>query len=105
MPVYEYECQKCGVRFEEMHKFSDPPVKKHNGCGGRVKKLLSAPAFQFKGSGWYITDYARKGNGGADKADNKDTAAKKTETSSDAAATGKKSEAKKTEPKEKAAKS
>lgn len=61
MPVYEYECQKCGTRFEEIQKFSDPPVKKHNGCGGKVKKLLSAPAFQFKGSGWYITDYARKG--------------------------------------------
>ena len=60
MPVYEYECQKCGAHFDEIQKFSDPPVKKHPGCGGKVKKMLSAPAFQFKGSGWYITDYARK---------------------------------------------
>jgi putative FmdB family regulatory protein len=65
MPVYEYECLKCGSRFEEIQKFSDEPLAKHDGCGGRVKRLLSAPAFQFKGSGWYITDYARKGSGGA----------------------------------------
>lgn len=62
MPVYEYECLKCGERFEEIRKFSDPPVKKHDGCGGKVKKLLSAPSFQFKGTGWYVTDYARKGS-------------------------------------------
>ena len=62
MPVYEYECLKCGARFEEIRQFSDPPLKKHNGCGGKVRKLLSAPSFQFKGTGWYITDYARKGS-------------------------------------------
>ena len=61
MPVYEYECGKCGVRVEEIQKFSDAPLKKHSGCGGRLKRMLSAPAFQFKGSGWYVTDYARKG--------------------------------------------
>jgi putative FmdB family regulatory protein len=61
MPLYEYECQKCGERFEQIQKFSDPPVKKHPGCGGKVRKLLSAPAIQFKGTGWYITDYARAG--------------------------------------------
>jgi putative FmdB family regulatory protein len=64
MPVYEYECLKCGVHFEEIQKFSDAPVQMHDGCGGRVKRLLSAPAIQFKGSGWYVTDYAR-GNGGS----------------------------------------
>ena len=64
MPVYEYECLKCGNRFEELHKFSDAPVKKHDGCGGRVKRLPSAPAIQFKGTGWYVTDYARKGGAG-----------------------------------------
>src|SRR5712692_3712306 len=63
MPVYEYECLKCGGRFEDLQKMSDAPLKKHNGCGGRVKRLLSAPAFQFKGTGWYVTDYARKNNG------------------------------------------
>ncbi len=49
MPVYEYECLKCGGRFEEIQKFSDEPLKKHDGCGGKVKRLLSAPAIQFKG--------------------------------------------------------
>jgi putative FmdB family regulatory protein len=61
MPLYEYECQKCGERFEQIQKFSDPPVKKHEGCGGKVRKLLSAPAIQFKGTGWYVTDYGRAG--------------------------------------------
>ncbi len=63
MPVYEYECLKCGDRFEDLQRLSDAPLKKHNGCGGRVKRLLSAPAIQFKGTGWYVTDYARKGSG------------------------------------------
>jgi putative FmdB family regulatory protein len=67
MPLYEYECQKCGARFEQIQKFSDPPVDKHDGCGGKVRKLLSAPAIQFKGSGWYITDYARAGKSDPDK--------------------------------------
>jgi putative FmdB family regulatory protein len=72
MPLYEYECAKCGERFEEIQKFSDPPVKKHPGCGGKVRKLLSAPAIQFKGTGWYITDYARAGKSDPNqKADNK----------------------------------
>ena len=59
MPLYEYECEKCGEQFEVMQKFSDAPLTKHEKCGGRVNRLLSAPALQFKGSGWYITDYAR----------------------------------------------
>ena len=61
MPLYEYECQKCGVRFEEIQKFSDPLLTEHDDCGGVLKKLLSAPAIQFKGTGWYVTDYARSG--------------------------------------------
>ena len=60
MPLYEYECLKCGHRFEEIQKFSDEPLKEHNRCGGELRKLLSAPAIQFKGTGWYVTDYARK---------------------------------------------
>ena len=60
MPLYEYECQACGHRFERLQKFSDPPLEQCPKCGGAVHKLQSAPAFQFKGSGWYITDYARK---------------------------------------------
>ena len=67
MPLYEYECESCGARFEVIQKFSDHSVETCRTCGGKVRRLLSAPAIQFKGTGWYITDYARKGQGGADK--------------------------------------
>jgi putative FmdB family regulatory protein len=60
MPLYEYQCKKCGHRFEKIQKFSDKPIKKCPDCGGPVEKTISAPAVQFKGSGWYVTDYARK---------------------------------------------
>ena len=60
MPLYEYQCEKCGHRFEKIQKFSDKPIKKCPECGGRVKQLISPPAVQFKGSGWYVTDYAKK---------------------------------------------
>jgi putative FmdB family regulatory protein len=66
VPIYEYKCKKCGHIFERIQKFSDPPVRKCPECGGSVEQVLSAPAVQFKGSGWYVTDYARKG-GGASK--------------------------------------
>jgi putative FmdB family regulatory protein len=61
MPLYEYECDACGHRFEVIQKFSDAPVETCQKCGATVRKLLSSPAIQFKGSGWYITDYARAG--------------------------------------------
>jgi putative FmdB family regulatory protein len=64
MPLYEYECKKCKQRFERIQKFSDDPVKKCPQCGGAVEKVISAPAVQFKGSGWYVTDYARKSSAG-----------------------------------------
>lgn len=64
MPLYEYQCKKCKHRFEKIQKFSDKPVKKCPECGGPVEQLLSPPAVQFKGSGWYVTDYARKGSSG-----------------------------------------
>jgi putative FmdB family regulatory protein len=60
MPLYEYQCKKCGHRFEKIQKFSDKPVKKCPECGGPVEQTISAPAVQFKGSGWYVTDYAKK---------------------------------------------
>ena len=62
MPLYEYECKKCGHRFEKIQKFSDRMVKKCPECGGLVEQMISAPAVQFKGSGWYVTDYAKKGS-------------------------------------------
>lgn len=60
MPLYEYQCKKCHHRFERIQKFSDPHVKKCPDCGGPVEQVLSAPAVQFKGSGWYVTDYAKR---------------------------------------------
>jgi putative FmdB family regulatory protein len=60
MPLYEYECKKCHHRFEKIQKFSDRMVKKCPDCGGVVEQMISAPAVQFKGSGWYVTDYAKK---------------------------------------------
>jgi putative FmdB family regulatory protein len=60
MPLYEYQCDACGARVEKIQKFSDPPLATCERCGGHLTKLLSSPAIQFKGSGWYITDYARK---------------------------------------------
>ena len=63
MPLYEYQCARCG-RFEVIRKFSDEPLVTCPTCGGEIQKLLSAPAIQFKGTGWYITDYARKSTGG-----------------------------------------
>lgn len=59
MPLYEYQCDACGHRFERIQKFSDPLVAVCPKCGGPVQKLFSSPAFQFKGSGWYVTDYAK----------------------------------------------
>ena len=59
MPLYEYQCSKCGRKFEVLQKFADAPLTVHEECGGAVERLLSASGFQFKGSGWYVTDYAR----------------------------------------------
>ena len=60
MPLYEYECKKCGHRFEKIQLYSDKMVKKCPECNGQVEQMISAPAVQFKGSGWYVTDYAKK---------------------------------------------
>jgi len=72
MPLYEYQCKKCGHRFERIQRFSDPMVKKCPECGGKVEQVISAPAVQFKGSGWYVTDYAKKsGSGSSSKSETK----------------------------------
>jgi putative FmdB family regulatory protein len=91
MPIYEYSCKKCGKTIEVIQKFSDPILKKHEGCGGSLTKLISASAFQLKGTGWYVTDYARKGKSGEsdsssesskDSSKEKKESAPKTETTS-----------------------
>ena len=89
MPLYEYECGKCAHRFEKIQKFSDPPVESCPKCGGPVQKLLSSPAIQFKGTGWYVTDYARKDSAAAEKtgasakAETSETKADKAEAKAD----------------------
>ena len=81
MPIYEYECVTNKHRFEVIQKFDDPPVTHCTVCGEPVHKLLSSPAIQFKGSGWYITDYARKGQSSSEKSESKSsTETKSTET-------------------------
>jgi putative FmdB family regulatory protein len=74
MPMYEYQCEACGEQFEVIRKFSDPPLELCEKCGkGPIQRLVSSPAFQFKGSGWYITDYAKKGTGSSTDGATKDS--------------------------------
>ncbi|HYB72632.1 MAG TPA: FmdB family zinc ribbon protein [Candidatus Sulfotelmatobacter sp.] len=95
MPIYEYRCTACQHTFEVMQKFSDRPVKKCPQCKGKVEKLLSAPGLLFKGSGWYVTDYANasrkksmeaekgaSGNGGDKSSEKKEAKAEKTDAKS-----------------------
>jgi len=79
MPLYEYHCHKCGKNLEVLQKFSDEPLKVHENCGGELERLISAPSFQFKGSGWYVTDY---GKGGQSPASNGKTESKSSDSSS-----------------------
>lgn len=91
MPLYEYRCERCGDVFEAMQKFSDAPLTVHDNCGGRVERLLSAPALRFKGSGWYVTDYARKSNGKSAESRPEDSAGKakpKTDAPASSSTTG-----------------
>jgi len=84
MPLYEYQCKKCGHRFEKIQKFSDKPVKKCPECGGPVEQTISAPAVQFKGSGWYVTDYAKKSHVPSSDGGSKDSKKEEKKTESTA---------------------
>jgi putative FmdB family regulatory protein len=95
MPLYEYECESCNHRFEKIVKYSDPPLDTCPKCGkGPVRKLFSSPAIQFKGSGWYITDYAKKsssdsgqtggGNNSSEKSDKSESSSKSDQSESKA---------------------
>ncbi len=105
MPIYEYVCQKCGRKTEVIQSHSDPPPKKCPDCGGALKKAFSAPAIQFKGSGFYITDYGKgdaktaRGEGGSDKSERSEKAekAEKGEKSEKSEASGKSETAGKSE--------
>jgi putative FmdB family regulatory protein len=83
MPLYEYKCETCGKKFDALQKFSDEPLSVHEECGGVLERLISPPAFHFKGTGWYVTDYA-KSNGvsapASDGSSSKDDGAKKADT-------------------------
>jgi putative FmdB family regulatory protein len=102
MPIYEFQCKKCGAQVEVFQKLNDKHPVKCKQCGGRLEKLISAPAIQFKGSGWYVTDYAQNGKKAAEKAEketagsssgddnNSDKSEKKTKESSPAKKTSEK---------------
>jgi putative FmdB family regulatory protein len=86
MPLYEYECENCGDLFEVIQKFSDQPLTVHDKCGGKVHRILSAPALQFKGSGWYVNDYAKTGTSGANSAKKSDGGSGHSTSSTDSSA-------------------
>lgn len=85
MPLYEYQCESCGHRFERIQKFSDPPVDACPQCGSPVRKLISSPAIQFKGSGFYITDYGKSGSDSGSKGKSESKSDSKSETKADSA--------------------
>jgi len=92
MPLYEYQCENCGEVFELIQKFSDEPTAIHEKCGGKVHRLISAPALQFKGTGWYVTDYAKggsnnPGNGGPKKDGDSSTSSESSKPASSTPAT------------------
>jgi putative FmdB family regulatory protein len=89
MPIYEFECQKCKAHTEVFQKMSDKPPTKCDKCGGRLEKLVSASAIQFKGSGWYVTDYAGNGKKAAEKAES-EAASTSDKSSSDTGSSDKK---------------
>src|SRR5215217_1020949 len=82
MPIYEYSCKKCGAHMEVMQKVSDKPLARHAKCGGKLEKEWSRTGFQFKGSGWYVTDYAGKKSESKDSKETKETKETKAESSS-----------------------
>ena len=85
MPLYEYQCEACGHRFEVIQKYSDAPIETCPRCNGAVRKLLSSPAIQFKGTGWDITDYARAGKSDSSAPGASGSSSEKTEKSDSAA--------------------
>lgn len=102
MPVYEYECVACGLTTEAMQKFSDDPLAVCPECGGRLKKLISNSSFVLKGTGWYVTDYARKGSqytkDSVSKEEAKTSAGTTTESKSDSSKETKSDSSKETKP-------
>ncbi len=96
MPIYEYSCQKCGAHMEVMQKISDKPLARHAKCGGKLSKEWSRTGFQFKGSGWYVTDYAGRKSDAGEGGESKESKESKAEGASEAKSkeSGEKAEAK-----------
>jgi len=100
MPIYQYKCESCGEQFDRIEKFSDEPLTTHRKCGGPVHRMLTAPAFQFKGSGWYATDYAKAiappsaGESGSSEKSADSKTETKTETKTDSKSSETKSDSK-----------
>jgi putative FmdB family regulatory protein len=99
MPLYDYKCHKCGEVFEVRQKFADEPLKVHDKCGGEVHRMLSAPALQFKGTGWYVTDYGKggklpAGSNGKSESKSESKTESKAESKSETKSESKKSESK-----------
>ena len=98
MPLYEYKCKKCGRRSEKIRKFSDPPLTTCESCGGKLEQLLSSPAIRFKGSGFYVNDYARKPSDSPGTSDSSPSVEKKGKEASDKGAGNGKESTKSSEP-------
>ena len=94
MPLYEYKCHKCGKKFDALQKFSDSPLTVHEECGGPLERLVSAPAFHFKGTGWYVTDYAKSNGVSTPASEGSKSESSSGESKSDAKSSDKKSESK-----------
>ncbi|MCA1620027.1 MAG: zinc ribbon domain-containing protein [Acidobacteria bacterium] len=86
MPIYEYSCQKCGAHMEVMQKISDKPLVRHAKCGGKLTKEWSRTGFQFKGTGWYVTDYAGKKSESKDGGEAKESKESKADSKADSSA-------------------
>src|SRR5271170_1267996 len=99
MPRYEYKCEGCGEIFELQQKFADEPLTIHDKCGARVERIISAPALMFKGSGFYVNDYAKGGSNGGSKKSDSDSKSESKSDSKPATDTATKSETKTTESK------
>jgi putative FmdB family regulatory protein len=100
VPLYEYKCTKCGRRTEKIESISGPHLKKCPHCGAKVESLISAPAIQFKGSGWYVTDYAGKKSASSDGGGSKDEKSASDKTDATSKDSTKESTTKETTPKE-----
>lgn len=104
MPLYEYECKKCHHRLERIQKFSDPHIKKCPDCGGQLEQVISAPAVQFKGSGWYVTDYAKGSSSAGSSSNGESKSEAKKESKSEDKAKSEDKSSKDDKPKKKAEK-